>query len=184
MPYKRIDVLKAISTTKVAEEERAENTSMPECLAAITPNTGKLQCFPSLLLWVCQNRYILFLVRSAWALSNGCKSRVSPNSGNYIANGKGVHREVKSEGGQWQTSDLTYRNFIWGIWPWMRLLNKSTSHSYSERLVEFPWAKRKNEVDIRWKDNALIRGALTDMTIRFLNVTHGAKLVVRSQQMP
>ena len=31
-------------------------------------------------------------------LSNGCKSRVSPNSGNYIAPGKGVHREVKSEG--------------------------------------------------------------------------------------
>ena len=56
-----------------------------------------------------------FLVCSARALSNGCKSRVSPNSGNYIAKGKGVHREVKSEGSWRQTSDLTDRNFIQGI---------------------------------------------------------------------
>ena len=54
----------------------------------------------------------VFLVCSARALSNGCKSRVSPNSGNYIAKGKGVHREVKSERSRRQTSDLTYRNFI------------------------------------------------------------------------
>ena len=54
----------------------------------------------------------LFLVCSARALSNGCKSRVSPNSGNYIAKGKGVHREVKSERSRRQTSDLTDRNFI------------------------------------------------------------------------
>ena len=52
------------------------------------------------------------LVCSARALSNGCKSRVSPNSGNYIAKGKGVHREVKSERSRRQTSDLTDRNFI------------------------------------------------------------------------
>ncbi len=38
--------------------------------------------------------------------------RVSPNSGNYIAKGKGVHREVESERSRRQTSDLTYRNFI------------------------------------------------------------------------
>ena len=55
------------------------------------------------------------VVCSARALSNGCKSRVSLNSGNYIAKGKGVHREVKSERSRWQTSDLTYRNFIQGI---------------------------------------------------------------------
>ena len=55
---------------------------------------------------------VLFRVCSARALSNGCKSRVSPNSGNYIAKGKGVHREVKSERSQRQTSDLTDRNFI------------------------------------------------------------------------
>ena len=57
----------------------------------------------------------MLVVCSARALSNGCKSRVSPNSGNYIAKGKGVHREVKSERSRWQTSDLTYRNFIQGI---------------------------------------------------------------------
>ena len=51
-------------------------------------------------------------VCSAWALSNGCKSRVSPNSGNYIAQGKGVHRELESERSRRQTSDLTDRNFI------------------------------------------------------------------------
>ena len=55
------------------------------------------------------------VVCSARALSNGCKSRVSPNSGNYIAKGKGVHREVKSERSRRQTSDLTDRNFIQGI---------------------------------------------------------------------
>ena len=54
----------------------------------------------------------LFFVCSARALSNGCKSRVSPNSWNYIAKSKGVHRKVKSEGSWRQTSDLTNRNFI------------------------------------------------------------------------
>ena len=39
----------------------------------------------------------------------------SPNSGNRIANSKGVHREVESERSWRQTSDLTYRNFIQGI---------------------------------------------------------------------
>ena len=57
----------------------------------------------------------LYVVCSARALSNGCKSRVSPNSGNYIAKGKGVHREVKSERSRRQTFDLTDRNFIQGI---------------------------------------------------------------------
>lgn len=58
-----------------------------------------------------RNRDFLF-VCSARALSNGCKSRVSPNSGNYIAKGKGVHRELESERSRRQTSDLTDRNFI------------------------------------------------------------------------
>ena len=39
---------------------------------------------------------ILLVVCSARVLSNGCKSQVSPNSGNYIAKGKGVHRELES----------------------------------------------------------------------------------------
>lgn len=79
---------------------------------------------------------VLFcVVCSAWALSNGCKSRVSPNSGNYIAKGKGVHRELESERSRRQTSDLTYRNFIQGMWPWVRLLPRPKPYSYSERLV-------------------------------------------------
>lgn len=77
----------------------------------------------------------LLVVCSARALSNGCKSRVSPNSGNYIAKGKGVHREVKSERSRRQTSDLTDRNFIQGIRPWVRLLYKPKPYSYSERSV-------------------------------------------------
>ena len=43
---------------------------------------------------------------------------------------------------------------------------------------------RKNEVGIRWKDNALIRGGLTDMTISCFYESHGVKLAVRSQQTP
>ena len=79
---------------------------------------------------------VLFcVVCSARTLSNGCKSRVSPNSGNYIAKGKGVHRELESERSRRQTSDLTYRNFIQGIWPWVRLLPRPKPYSYSERLV-------------------------------------------------
>ena len=76
-----------------------------------------------------------FFVCSARALSNGCKSRVSPNSGNYIAKGKGVHRELESERSRRQTSDLTNWNFIQGIWPWVRLLYKPKPYSYSERSV-------------------------------------------------
>ena len=41
-----------------------------------------------------------------------------------------------------------------------------------------------NEVGIRWKDNALIRGGLTDMTISCFYESHGVKLAVRSQQRP
>ena len=38
-----------------------------------------------------------------------------------------------------------------------------------------------NEVGIRWKDNALIRGGLTDMINSFFYESHGVKLAVRSQ---
>lgn len=42
-----------------------------------------------------------------------------------------------------------------------------------------------NEVGIRWKDNALIRGGLTDMINSFsFYESHGVKLAVRSLQMP
>ena len=109
-----------------------------------SPNPASLPILRRVLLFKqCLYDTAFLVVRSAWALSNGCKSLTSPNSGNCIANSKGVHREVKSERSRWQTSDLTYRNFIQGIWPWVRLLNKPKPYSYSERSVEFPWACEK-----------------------------------------
>ena len=53
-----------------------------------------------------------FGVCSAWVLANGCKSLMSPNSGNHTAQSKGVHRELESERSLRQTSGLTDRNFI------------------------------------------------------------------------
>ena len=43
-----------------------------------------------------------------------------------------------------------------------------------------------NEVGIRWKDNALIRGGLTDAWVKMSHSMYqdGVKLVVRSQQTP
>ena len=41
-----------------------------------------------------------------------------------------------------------------------------------------------NEVGIRWKDNALIRGGLTDASNSFFYERSGVKLAVRSQQRP
>ena len=55
-----------------------------------------------------------FFVRPAWANSNGCKSRVRPCSGKHIANSKGVHSDMESEGSSRQTSGLTNRNHIRG----------------------------------------------------------------------
>ena len=41
-----------------------------------------------------------------------------------------------------------------------------------------------NEVGIRWKDNALIRGGLTDASNSFFYERSGVKFAVRSQQTP
>ena len=41
-----------------------------------------------------------------------------------------------------------------------------------------------NEVGIRWKDNALIRGGLTDASNSCFYEKSGVKLAVRSQQTP
>lgn len=41
-----------------------------------------------------------------------------------------------------------------------------------------------NEAGIRWKDNALIRGGLTDVRTSFFYETYGVKLAVRSQPSP
>ena len=59
----------------------------------------------------------------------------------------------------------------------MRLPTKSKSKSYSE-------TSDVNEVGIRWKDNTLIRGGLTDVVISCFYESHGVKLAVRSQQKP
>ena len=41
--------------------------------------------------------FSLFYGTLGMILANGCKSLMSPNSGNHTAKSKGVHREVKSE---------------------------------------------------------------------------------------
>ena len=57
-------------------------------------------------------KQLFFFVCPAWVSANGCKSRVSPDSGNHTAKSNGVHREVESERSLRQTSGLTDRNFI------------------------------------------------------------------------
>ncbi|HQA50398.1 MAG TPA: hypothetical protein PLT89_06815, partial [Syntrophomonadaceae bacterium] len=52
------------------------------------------------------------------------KSLVRVDSAKHIAKGKGVHREVESEGSRRQTSGLTNRNHIEGIASWVRLQDK------------------------------------------------------------
>jgi hypothetical protein len=52
---------------------------------------------------------VFFYVRPARAQS---KSLVRVDSAKHIAKGKGVHREMESEGSRRQTSGLTNRNHI------------------------------------------------------------------------
>ena len=73
----------------------------------------------------------VFMVRPAWAQSNGCKSRVRPCSGKHIAKGKGVGREAESKGSRRQTSGLTNRNHIRQS-LWVRLPYKSKPNSCTE----------------------------------------------------
>ena len=54
-----------------------------------------------------------------------------PGSGKCIAEGKGVHREVESEGSHRQTLGLTNRNHIRQVRR-IRLLNKLKSKNYTE----------------------------------------------------
>ena len=54
----------------------------------------------------------LFLVRPAWAYSNGCKSLSRPDNGKATAKDKGVRGDAESEGSRRQTSALTDRNMI------------------------------------------------------------------------
>lgn len=57
---------------------------------------------------------ILFLVRPAGRIFKGVKDSCRPGRGNYKLNGKGVHREVGSEGSCRQSAGLTNRNHIRG----------------------------------------------------------------------
>ena len=54
-----------------------------------------------------------------------------PGSGKHIAKGKGVHREVESEGSPRQTLGLTNRNHIRQVRR-IRLLYKLKSNNYTE----------------------------------------------------
>ena len=51
-------------------------------------------------------------VRPAGRIFKGVKVSCRPGRGNYELNGKGVHREVESEGSRRQSADLTNRNRI------------------------------------------------------------------------
>ena len=55
-----------------------------------------------------------------------------PNNRNPIAESKGVHREVESEGSRRQKFDKTNRNLIQGLFPWVIELRIKTPDSYTE----------------------------------------------------
>ena len=75
-------------------------------------------------------KVVSFFVCPARTYSNGRKSPNRPDSVKATAKDKGVHREVESEGSRRQTSGLTDRNPIQGLWMRMRLHEKSKSDSY------------------------------------------------------
>jgi len=54
------------------------------------------------------------IVRPAGRIFKGVKDSCRPGRGNYELNGKGVHREVESEGSRRQSAGLTNRNHIRG----------------------------------------------------------------------
>ena len=56
----------------------------------------------------------LLFVRPARTYSNGRKSPSRPDSGKVTAKGKGVHREVESEGSRQQTVGPMNKNLVEG----------------------------------------------------------------------
>lgn len=52
------------------------------------------------------------VVRPARTYSNGCKSPDRPDSGKVTAKGKGVHREVESEGSRRQKVGPMNKNLV------------------------------------------------------------------------
>ena len=61
-----------------------------------------------------RNRLPPIFVRPARTYSNGCKSPNRPDSGKVTAKGKGVHREVESEGSRRQTVGPMNKNLVEG----------------------------------------------------------------------
>ena len=71
-----------------------------------------------------------FAVRPARTYSNGCKSPDRPDSGKVTAKGKGVHREMESEGSRWQTVGPMNKNLVQGWKAGAMLLQKQKPDSY------------------------------------------------------
>ena len=70
------------------------------------------------------------LVRPARTYSNGRKSPNRPDSGKVTAKGKGVHREVESEGSRRQTVGPMNKNLVEGWKAGVMLLKKQKPDNY------------------------------------------------------
>ena len=72
----------------------------------------------------------LSFVRPARTYSNGRKSTNRPDSGKVTAKGKGVHREVESEGSRRQTVGPMNKNLVEGWKAGVMLLTKQKPDNY------------------------------------------------------
>ena len=73
---------------------------------------------------------VRILVRPARTYSNGRKSPNRPDSGKVTAKGKGVHREVESEGSRRQTVGPMNKNLVEGWKAGVMLLEKQKPDNY------------------------------------------------------
>ena len=71
-----------------------------------------------------------YLVRPARTYSNGRKSPNRPDSGKVTVKGKGVHREVESEGSRRQTVGPMNKNLVEGWKAGVMLLEKQKPDNY------------------------------------------------------
>ena len=85
------------------------------------------------------------VVRPAWVHSNGCKSRARLDSRKSTAEGKGVRRETESEGSHRQTSGLTDRNLIQGLYA----MGKTATQAEAQYCPKWHGV---NQADIRRKE--------------------------------
>ena len=79
-----------------------------------------------------QESFVLLLldVRPARTYSNGRKSPNRPDSGKVTVKGKGVHREVESEGSRRQTVGPMNKNLVEGWKAGVMLLEKQKPDNY------------------------------------------------------